>query len=301
MGHSRELLDRIAADVAATWPPARGYRVEFERPLPGVRGMLPDIQVVDSAGKVHCVVEIGYTRPEKLTHYRASGIEDVRWYDKAGNLHEGPVLRTVVVQRTEAVPSPAEAAFKQVDIYGVECVGCVEGFIESYCGAHFDLSDALGDVADEADGEADGEDDGCDCSPRRKLTDKQFEIAHEAALEEFYDTRLTVVSNGYRWIGLFFCDHCGESGILSSPEDLRRTTGFEDPWDVEAAYLEHAHKAALGPNSDIQRITLRRFESDPLNAHALTLAQVMEMALEHFELAVEYSDFSPWPRRGAWQ
>jgi hypothetical protein len=51
--------------------------------------MLPDIQVVDEGGAVHCVVEVGYTRPEKLTRYRALGIPDVRWYAKDGTLHLG--------------------------------------------------------------------------------------------------------------------------------------------------------------------------------------------------------------------
>jgi hypothetical protein len=34
-----------------------------------------------------CVVEIGYTRPEKLKLYHEHEIKDVRWYDKKGRLH----------------------------------------------------------------------------------------------------------------------------------------------------------------------------------------------------------------------
>lgn len=105
MGHPRALLDRIAAEVALSWPAARGYRMEFERPLPGVRGMLPDIQVVDELGTVHCVVEIGYTRPEKLTYYRTAGIGDIRWYGKDGVLHRAVGYRPTY--RRLPVPRPA--------------------------------------------------------------------------------------------------------------------------------------------------------------------------------------------------
>ena len=44
--------------------------------------MAPDILVLDFDGRLLCVVEIGYTRPEKLGRYQALGIPDVRWYAK---------------------------------------------------------------------------------------------------------------------------------------------------------------------------------------------------------------------------
>src|SRR6185437_14094224 len=58
--------------------------------------MMPDILIFD-ADKMICAVEIGYTRPEKLTAYREIyKIPDVRWYDKSGQLHtafERPVVK----------------------------------------------------------------------------------------------------------------------------------------------------------------------------------------------------------------
>src|SRR5262245_30308889 len=93
MGHPRRLLDDIAAHVTRTWPTSAGYVLHYERSLKGARRMMPDIQVVDSTGVVRCVVEIGYTRPEKLKAYRELGIADVRWYDKQGILH--PVIERI--------------------------------------------------------------------------------------------------------------------------------------------------------------------------------------------------------------
>jgi hypothetical protein len=64
--------------------------------------MLPDIAVLFDSKPV-CVVEIGYTRPEKLSAYRAMGIPDVRWYDKRGRLHS-EVQRQSIHARAELAP-----------------------------------------------------------------------------------------------------------------------------------------------------------------------------------------------------
>jgi hypothetical protein len=121
MPHSKELLGSIAARIAADYPGNAGYELVFEKQLSRTR-MMPDIAVM-RAGRPICVVEIGYTRPEKLTAYREMKIPDVRWYDKSGVLH-ADVLETVMQVKVHGAPSG------QVAIYAVEdwvpCLECAE-------------------------------------------------------------------------------------------------------------------------------------------------------------------------------
>jgi hypothetical protein len=85
MPHSPELIANILCHIQQSYPAE--HRFEIERPLfLKDRRMQPDIQVFDQAGELVCVVEIGYTRPEKLKRYRQLDIPDVRWYSKAGEL-----------------------------------------------------------------------------------------------------------------------------------------------------------------------------------------------------------------------
>lgn len=84
MAHPPELIQKILELVQRDYRGQR-YRHRIER---GIRnGLMPDISVYDD-GKLVCVVEIGYTRPEKLVAYcEELKVPDVRWYDKAGNLY----------------------------------------------------------------------------------------------------------------------------------------------------------------------------------------------------------------------
>jgi hypothetical protein len=94
MPHSTDLMLMILAMVERDYPPAR-HRYAIEKFLPGTR-MSPDIAIFGPKGETLCVVEIGYTRPEKLTAYRKTHkIADVRWYDKTGILHGDVQEKTV--------------------------------------------------------------------------------------------------------------------------------------------------------------------------------------------------------------
>jgi hypothetical protein len=94
MSHSRELIRMIAEKIFVDYPEAEGYEYVYERSINGTR-MMPDIHVLRGR-KVVCAVEIGYTRPEKLTAYRKQlSIPDVRWYSKDGTLH-GDVEERIV-------------------------------------------------------------------------------------------------------------------------------------------------------------------------------------------------------------
>ena len=70
--------------------------------------MFPDIAIANRrTRKICCVVEIGYTRPEKLAAYRLQlKIPDVRWYDKAGNLHNKEIDRETKIITKRVVFEP---------------------------------------------------------------------------------------------------------------------------------------------------------------------------------------------------
>ncbi len=92
MSHPPELIQKILALIQRDYRPSdHAYRLEMS--IPNLQAkFLPDIAVYRKGGKdervtLVCVVEIGYTRPEKLAAYCEAKIPDVRWYDKAGNLY----------------------------------------------------------------------------------------------------------------------------------------------------------------------------------------------------------------------
>jgi hypothetical protein len=97
MNHPKELIENIIAKLAGDYPAEGGHVYIIEKLLD--KGMIPDIMVLRGSALL-CAVEIGYTRPEKLTAYRDEfHIPDVRWYDRSGNLHfrwvgASPVFRS---------------------------------------------------------------------------------------------------------------------------------------------------------------------------------------------------------------
>jgi hypothetical protein len=97
MPHPKSLLDSIRRELERDYPPSQFAYFE-EQTLKEISGprMMPDFAVRDGESQeLVCLVEIGYTRPEKLQAYRRLGISDVRWYSKAGQLitdHEYTVI-----------------------------------------------------------------------------------------------------------------------------------------------------------------------------------------------------------------
>lgn len=119
MPHSPELIAKILPLLEADYPPS-AYAYSIEKMLVGTR-MFPDIAVIDPTTKqACCVVEIGYTRPEKLWAYRHQlQIQDVRWYDKAGNLHTKVLDERAVKSTVRLVPTQAFSVYIVHDL--VEC------------------------------------------------------------------------------------------------------------------------------------------------------------------------------------
>lgn len=84
MPHKPEILQRVISLLEHDYPQKYfEYRLDTSRLFDGSR-MFPDVQIFSSLSKNKpiCVVEIGYTRPEKLAHYKNIGIKDIRWYGR---------------------------------------------------------------------------------------------------------------------------------------------------------------------------------------------------------------------------
>lgn len=272
MGHSRDLLLLIAADVAKDWPAEAGYRMEFERPLPGVRGMLPDIIVFDAASKVRCVVEIGYTRPEKLTYYRQSGIRDVRWYDKEGKLHTGGQPHNGAAYVERFLPAPG-VLFKQLVRTGVPCERCVEDHMASVCGAEH------------------GEGDECVCNPIVQLEGDEWANEHADAQEEHSNTFASIVSNGMRWICLVYCDECDQSTVIQDDWWLAVHTDIEGAFDFETEFVAYL---ATGFREYSNILATQGRIVDEIHAPTLDLAAVITLAQKVYGVEINYSHFACW-------
>lgn len=86
MAHSPQLIEKLIEIIVQDYPRSM-YSIEIEKPLANT-SYVPDLTVRNKREEVVCVVEIGYTHPEKLTCYRDElRILDVRWYDKQFKLH----------------------------------------------------------------------------------------------------------------------------------------------------------------------------------------------------------------------
>ncbi len=86
MRHSPHTIDRCKELLYIDYSPEI-FEFHREKGLPGGNGAMPDIQVLRD-GKPVCVVEIAYTKPDKIKTYRELGIPDIRWYSSKLELIE---------------------------------------------------------------------------------------------------------------------------------------------------------------------------------------------------------------------
>lgn len=261
MSHPQQLIETIAAKVAIDYPLDAGYEYIFERAIRGTR-MMPDI-LVQHGGKHVCAVEIGYTRPEKLTAYRTTlRIPDVRWYDKAGNLH-GDVREQVVRVSVTAGPSGDVFTYHVRDQVAChDCDGASERRIPPHCADRYIRMFGV---------------DAYDARQSRVLEE-----------EHAYVDTFAITDYIRYWLPTF-CDKCGrawfaddEDGIVlvdmiesCTPTELARLLGARErvSWEqarnaVEAAWglsleyedgqwLREADKAAFQRQLHITRIAAR--------------------------------------------
>lgn len=99
MGHDLGLLNKVMTKLQEHYPMDE-YEYVFEERLHKKKDrMYPDIQIL-KGDVIKCVVEIGYTRPEKLKRYRELHIQDIRWYSKESDLmNEQQIVSQPVIEK----------------------------------------------------------------------------------------------------------------------------------------------------------------------------------------------------------
>lgn len=201
MPHPKILLDQIAKLLNADYPPAR-FEYFREKVIPGTR-YFPDLRIVDDRDRTVCVVEVGYTRPEKLTAYRDLGIADVRWYDKAGNIH----ARHTIVETREP---PEGCVFSICEVYG-----------EVYCPDCYDEELADPELEDP------------EVAPHESEDDIETAITREAEAEHYArkDVFTYVLSDGIVVLLPSFCDKCG---LIWSADTQEEGAAFVADLDLRA-------------------------------------------------------------------
>lgn len=231
MAHPASLIEKILALLKTDYPEGR-YTYKLEKAIPGTR-MLPDIQVTDTSGNICCAVEIGYTRPEKLTAYRHRlHIPDVRWYDKAGELH-ADVQERVVKVAIENQPLTNFVSYRIHDI-----VECHSEDCESEIVAEWNYQVAQIETT----------------MTEREADDLEMEISEFLAEE----TILFVVTDYVRIWFCLFCDKCGNTELVSedysidvwavaedlrelSPREFARSWGsrlWQGDWNTAKNFLQ---------------------------------------------------------------
>jgi hypothetical protein len=224
MSHPRSLIEAIAAKLHGEYPPD-SYIYRYEVALAGTR-LFPDIQVCErDSGKTLCAVEIGYTRPEKLTAYRTKhAIPDVRWYDKAGRLHGD--VQEITVQATVLAPEPELGA--RFACYRPEvsepCPRCVDSGYEElrYSWPESPVRPNRRPAGRRVFTEwmlrnnGDGRFDGMNAAE----IEEAYEQELEALLIEAADaTESLIGSDSLRMIVAFRCKACGFSCIATAADD----------------------------------------------------------------------------------
>lgn len=189
MSHSKELLDKIATLLQRDYP-QETHKYVFEKSLCGTR-MYPDIQIrKKDGGRLCCLVEIGYTRPEKLTAYRMEyGVKDVRWYAKDGELHTAWEEKSVRV----SIQWAPKGRFFLYALNGT----VVENF---YCESEF-------------------------CKEERDSAEDVYEAA-DIAWTQLSDSIAYVITDwGSAWCVLL-CDFCGAYYLLEDELEIADVLGY---------------------------------------------------------------------------
>jgi hypothetical protein len=198
----KSFLTKIKKDYL----PKLGYKYLIEEKLKGTEiDIQPDIQVIDDAGHVICVVEIGYTRPEKIALYKKLKIPDIRWYSKDGqfvNPHEHIHMTEVRVNYYHEFPK--EETWREVDLDEVSnliCVPCLKGnYIEKYSEKY--------QIPEEQEDEINYDDY------------EDMEVFGQAYEEWFKEASIfgELWCNGARWFCVWLCDECGGTSFMTGDQ-----------------------------------------------------------------------------------
>jgi hypothetical protein len=207
MSHASSLIDSFLAQIRTSYPEELGHKYIIEETLKGTAiNVQPDIQVLSKTGDVICVVEIGYTRPEKLALYKELKIPDIRWYSKEGeflNAHEHIHMTDVVITYHEYIPT--EEIWREVDLNQTDGLFCQNCFEARYIAEKCEVKKIP--IGEDTKIEMDYEQD----------DPTIFEKAHD---EWINDASIfgELWTNGVRWFCIWFCDECGGSGFMTGDE-----------------------------------------------------------------------------------
>ncbi|MGA8616972.1 MAG: hypothetical protein WB660_00415 [Candidatus Sulfotelmatobacter sp.] len=253
MGHSKELLDRISDDLRGQYP-EREYRYEFEKPLRlSDRRNQPDIQVFDERNRLVSVVEIGYTRPEKLKLYHDENIPDIRWYSKAGDLVSVPRFNgptTPIVREVKHRIHEADV-FRRIPMAfnAVECQKVADRVYELKANSKtlslWGKMRAIVGVCN-SDPVFLNHDDGHLRGHLAHWTLDNCDWCRDQVVyeSETQDTQGFFYSNGVYSFLVNECDVCGHTTIEHDPRSLSARIALEkyDPLDSWAAFRKHHAK-----------------------------------------------------------
>ena len=312
MSHKPETLNRIVSLLEEDYPSAAfKYALDTTRLFDGSR-MYPDVQIFAPDSQVPaCVVEIGYTRPEKLSHYKKLGIPDIRWYGRDnGKLYSygslEPVSRKISLQYK--FKPHAKDVWRSVLLEtGSMCVAAFNAF--------YDLREKL------------------KAAPTRykKLRGMVKALRHDPVLQnhrDFFSSRdlrvaltgddpedfwtvmenaldvdvfNTVWSNGYGIIVLRYCDVCGETCIDDQSYTDEAWFAIEEEFKSYESFIYRNKKA-------MERLinqwgvpaTVAKAESEKTVTELID--HLEECSLEHapliFDQSLQWAKRVPWIPRG---
>ncbi|MEI9478771.1 MAG: hypothetical protein WCO26_19675 [Deltaproteobacteria bacterium] len=276
-------------EIKKTYLPESGYKYLIEEKLKGSEiDIQPDIQVIDETGHVICVVEIGYTRPEKMALYKELKIPDIRWYSKDGkfvNPHEH--IQMTEVQVKYYYEFPKEEIWREVDLNEVSdliCRPCLEEYYIAKYSEKYHISEEQEDEIDY---------DNKDKQVSGQAYDEWFEQA---------DIFGELWCNGARWFCVWLCDDCGDIGFMTG-DQLKDSVLWHDFACDDAEifsydkFLKQHFKELNTPietKSIIERIIRRPLYSD-LKKKA-SFEELREYISDTYDYEIEYGQIGETPK-----
>lgn len=212
MGHGKELLTKISSLLERDYPKAK-HQYAYEVRLNGsVPKLYPDILIWRQDENITnklpmAVIEIGYTRPEKLMAYKDKyKIPDIRWYSKAGELINPQKIESKIIKTKLANVNK----FYNIKIKGY----CYDCFKEEW--NHWTTDD---------------------CGQKLLFFDEDEAVSEGDGMATL-DCQVDVWSDGEFIYAVQFCDVCGGWRILND-YDLSMLTGWSDMDSFRAFQKEY--------------------------------------------------------------
>jgi len=250
--HKKERIARIVALLEKDYP-QNVFRYDLDTKRFMSTRIMPDVQVFSPNDQIKpvCVVEVGYTRPEKLHHYKQTGIVDIRWYGRDdGRLYSygdvAPITHTVKVKYAFK-PNPKDI-WRSIELAGpFQCVGALDA-LDSLAKSVEGIPSRFGKLRRIVKGfRSEIHDHWVNWSSSRAAVDLILgEGKLNCAVDELIDVDLctdvfcTLWTNGRSAIITRYCDVCGDWRIDdgNGPEDA----WFAVEYETAATYESFMNK-----------------------------------------------------------